>query len=98
MISRKLKDIAEWINGEGRGTHFSEVVVSGVSTDTRTIKEGNLYIPLVGENYNGHEFVEQAMEKGAVGALWQKNQPHPPNDVPLIFVDDTLKALQELAK
>lgn len=98
MMNKAFKDIAEWVNGEVAGPGANLVKVSGVSTDTRTIQEGNLYIPIVGENFNGHDFVKGAVENGAVGALWQKNQPNPPADVPLIYVEDTLLALQDLAK
>jgi UDP-N-acetylmuramoyl-tripeptide--D-alanyl-D-alanine ligase len=98
MIKRTLKEIAAWVKGEAVGLGVTPVEVVGVSTDTRTIQEGNLYIPLVGENFNGHDFVRAAVEDGAVGALWQKKQPNPPADIPLIFVEDTLLALQDLAK
>ncbi|WP_280771549.1 UDP-N-acetylmuramoyl-tripeptide--D-alanyl-D-alanine ligase [Salipaludibacillus daqingensis] len=98
MIKRTFKDIAVWVNGEAVGTEANLVEISGVSTDTRTIQKGNLYIPIVGENFNGHDFVTGAVENGAVGAIWQKDQPNPPADVPLIYVEDTLLALQDLAK
>ncbi|WP_416150070.1 UDP-N-acetylmuramoyl-tripeptide--D-alanyl-D-alanine ligase [Salipaludibacillus sp. HK11] len=97
MIKRTMKEIAVWVNGEiggADGTHD----VAGVSKDTRTIEKANLYVPIVGENFNGHDFVTGAIENGAVGALWQKDQPNPPSDVPLIYVEDTLVALQNLAK
>lgn len=98
MINKTFKDIAVWVNGEAVGLGDSHVEVVGVSTDTRTIKEGNLYVPIVGEDFNGHNFVTGAVENGAVGAIWQKDQPNPPADVPLIYVEDTLLALQDLAK
>ncbi|MBU9720961.1 MULTISPECIES: UDP-N-acetylmuramoyl-tripeptide--D-alanyl-D-alanine ligase [Bacillaceae] len=98
MIKRKLTDIAAWVNGEVVGPVVADAEVVGVSTDTRTIKPGNLYIPIVGENFNGHDFVESAISSGATGALWGKNQPNPPDNVPLILVEDTLLALQELSK
>ncbi|UCZ52411.1 UDP-N-acetylmuramoyl-tripeptide--D-alanyl-D-alanine ligase [Bacillus shivajii] len=98
MIKRKLKDIATWVNGETVGPDTSTTEVAGVSTDTRTIQKGNLYIPIVGENFNGHDFMRAAVENGASGGLWQKDQPNPPEGVPLIYVEDTLLALQNLAK
>ncbi|MDT8862435.1 UDP-N-acetylmuramoyl-tripeptide--D-alanyl-D-alanine ligase [Alkalihalobacillus sp. MEB130] len=98
MIHKKFKEIAAWMNGEAVGPNSTSVEIAGVSTDTRTIQEGNLYVPLVGENFNGHDFVKKAIENGASGVLWQKNQPNPPSDVALILVDDTLLALQNLAK
>ncbi|KHF38485.1 UDP-N-acetylmuramoyl-tripeptide--D-alanyl-D-alanine ligase [Halalkalibacter okhensis] len=97
MIKRAFKDIAAWMSGEVVAPNGT-VKIAGVSTDTRTIQEGNLYIPLVGESFNGHNFVKSAIENGAAGAIWQKNQPNPPADIPLIYVDDTLLALQDLAK
>ncbi|GAE36606.1 UDP-N-acetylmuramoyl-tripeptide--D-alanyl-D-alanine ligase [Halalkalibacter akibai] len=98
MIKRTFYDIAAWVSGKAVNLSDNSVKVAGVSTDTRTIQAGNLYIPLVGENFNGHDFVEVAIENGAAGAFWQKNQPNPPVDLPLIYVEDTLLALQNLAK
>ncbi|MBQ7126464.1 hypothetical protein IJO12_05205 [bacterium] len=40
-----------------------------ISTDTRTIENGDLYLPLKGANFDGEKFVEQAFEKGAIGAF-----------------------------
>ena len=40
-----------------RGTLDSEIEFSGVSIDTRTIKEGNLFIPIKGKNYDGHSYI-----------------------------------------
>ncbi|MFA9458075.1 UDP-N-acetylmuramoyl-tripeptide--D-alanyl-D-alanine ligase [Halalkalibacter sp. AB-rgal2] len=98
MIKRTFKDIAEWVNGDVVEQNGITVKAVGVSTDTRTIQKGNLYIPIVGENFNGHDFVSTAIEKGAAGALWQRNQPNPPAHIPLIYVEDSLLALQDLAK
>ncbi|MBM7621671.1 UDP-N-acetylmuramoyl-tripeptide--D-alanyl-D-alanine ligase [Bacillus tianshenii] len=98
MIKRTLKEIQEMAKGEAIAPEYSEVMVEGVSKDTREDMNGKLYIPIIGENFNGHKFVQQAiLEKGAVASLWQKDQPEPPSDVNLIFVDDTIEALQNLA-
>ncbi|SES01940.1 UDP-N-acetylmuramoyl-tripeptide--D-alanyl-D-alanine ligase [Salipaludibacillus aurantiacus] len=97
MIKRTLEDIAAWVNGEVSGQGAASLEIAGVSKDTRTIREGNLYIPIAGENFNGHAFVKDAAGKGAAGSLWQKDQPNPPADLPLILVEDTLQALQDLA-
>ncbi len=98
MIKRKLNEVAAWVNGELRELSANQIEISGVSIDTRTVNEGNLFIPIIGEKFNGHEFVVQAIDKGARATLWQKNQPNPPQEFPLIYVDDTLVALQQLAK
>ena len=98
MIKRSLKEIQEMANGQPISSEYSAIVVEGVSKDTREDMSGKLYIPIIGENFNGHAFVRDAIEKkGAVASFWQKDQPEPPADLNLIFVDDTIEALQHLA-
>lgn len=70
--------------------------VSGISTDTRKIQPGDLFIPLIGENFNGHDYIERAFEQGAAAAMTQRDTIHFPGKT-LILVKDTLKALQDLA-
>ncbi len=72
---------------------------SGVSTDTRSIKAGELFIALKGENFDGHDFLEQALEKGACGAIVNKGRGGvtPPLHGYVVEVDDTLRALGDIA-
>lgn len=70
--------------------------VEGVSFDTRTIQEGNLFIPLVAER-NGHEFIQSAIEKGAVAAFWSEPIEEAPKNIAIIEVEDTLQAFQTFA-
>lgn len=74
------------------------LLIEGVSTDTRQVSPDSLFIPLIGENFDGHDFLNQAIAGGAIATLWQADHPLP-NDVeiPVIQVRDTLKALQDLA-
>ena len=44
-----------------------------ISTDTRTIKDGDFYLPLKGASFDGEKFIDQALEKGAVGAFCTKD-------------------------
>ncbi len=97
MINKTLGEIAALIAGEV-DEKFQDVKISGVSKDTRTIEKGNLYIPLRGENMDGHQYVIQAFSAGATAALWENSVENPPKNVPLLFVDDALEALQDLAK
>ncbi|KMJ56852.1 UDP-N-acetylmuramoyl-tripeptide--D-alanyl-D-alanine ligase [Bacillus sp. LL01] len=98
MIKRSLKEIQEMAKGEEISSEYNAIVVEGVSRDTREDMSGKLYIPIIGENFNGHAFVRDAIEKkGAVASFWQKDQPEPPADLNLIFVEDTIEALQYLA-
>ena len=98
MIKRSLKEIQEMCNGNGLKQEYEDLHIEGVSTDSRKIYSDQLFIPLSGENFNGHEFLSKAMENGALAALWNKNEPIDNIDFPFIFVEDTLVALQELAK
>ena len=65
-----------------------------ISTDTRTIKEGDFYLPLKGASFDGEKFIEQALEKGAVGSFCTTE--HNINAF-LIKVPDTLTAYLQLA-
>lgn len=98
MIKRNLKSIEQMVQGFNLDEKFKDLTINGVSTDTRKIKPKQLFIPLKGENFNGHDFLKEAIEKGAIAALWDKNEPRPSLDFPLILVDNTLEALQKLAK
>lgn len=68
-----------------------------VSTDTRTIKSGDIFFAIKGEQFDGHAFVEQAFEKGASVCAVSKDFAGLSNDPRCIIVDDTLKALQSFA-
>ncbi|MED4012976.1 UDP-N-acetylmuramoyl-tripeptide--D-alanyl-D-alanine ligase [Priestia aryabhattai] len=98
MIKRTLKQLAAMIPGSVFHSGNEATVIEGVSIDTRTIQQGNLYIPIKGERFNGHVFVDKAIENGAVATLWNKDEENPPTDISVILVDDTLEALQQLAK
>jgi len=98
LIKRKLSELIKMVNGRINEEKYKSSEFEGVSIDTRTVKDGNLFIPIIGEKFNGHEFVDTAFENGAVATLWQEDQPNPPSGVALILVGDTLKALQTLAK
>ena len=65
-----------------------------VSKDTRSLHQGDLYVALKGENFDGHQFLEQAANLGAAGALVSEPQSI---ELPQICVDDTRIALGELA-
>jgi len=95
-VKKTLKELAAWLNDEVPA--FGDTIVSGISIDTRTICQGDLFVPFRGEQANGHKFVQQAFEKGAGASLWQKDEPNPPKNVPLLFVDDSELALQQMAR
>jgi UDP-N-acetylmuramoyl-tripeptide--D-alanyl-D-alanine ligase len=73
--------------------------LTGVSTDTRSLKPGDLFFALVGENADGHAYVPRAVESGASGVIVVDPGSVPSDaDVAVIQVDDPLWALGDLAK
>ena len=98
MIKRNLKKIQEMCSGHGLKLEDENLLIEGVSTDSRKIYSNQLFIPLVGDNFNGHEFLDVAMKNGAIASLWNESEPLPNVDFPIILVPDTLVALQNLAK
>jgi UDP-N-acetylmuramoyl-tripeptide--D-alanyl-D-alanine ligase len=97
MFEKTIKQTFDMLHVHNDLTKFEDLVIKGVSIDTRKIEKGNLFVPFKGENVDGHQFVRQAVEKGAAAALWDKNVPNPPEDIPVLVVDDPLLALQSLA-
>ncbi|HXM32760.1 MAG TPA: UDP-N-acetylmuramoyl-tripeptide--D-alanyl-D-alanine ligase [Chthoniobacterales bacterium] len=97
MDSLSLAQIAKLAGGSISADDTS-VIVSRISTDSRTLKAGDLFVPLRGENFDGHRFVEQAAERGAAGAMVEENwKGSTPKNFALIRVPDTLAAYQNLA-
>lgn len=72
--------------------------VSGYSVDSRTIQAGEVYVALKGEKVDGHEFIGDAKAKGASAAIVAKSYKGLSHGLDLIYVDDPLVALQELAR
>ncbi|WP_042357647.1 UDP-N-acetylmuramoyl-tripeptide--D-alanyl-D-alanine ligase [Bacillus rubiinfantis] len=98
MFKRSLKQIAQMIPIKNDITTYNDTVISGVTIDSRNIEPGNLFVPFRGEHVDGHRYVEEAIGKGAAAALWQADVPNPPENLPILIVDDCLVALQELAR
>ncbi|WNQ11803.1 UDP-N-acetylmuramoyl-tripeptide--D-alanyl-D-alanine ligase [Paenibacillus aurantius] len=96
MIQKRLKAIEQMTGGKGLSPSYDDITIEGVSIDSRTVKPGNLFIPLI-RQLDGHHYVEEAIAKGAAASLWQTDHPSPPHHLPLIYVDDGLQALQKLA-
>lgn len=97
MIETNLQGIASMCGGELLHAQDEQQLITGVSTDSRQIAQSGLFVPLVGERFDGHTYVEQAIADGAHAALWQKDHPLPETPLPLVLVEDTLEALQLLA-
>lgn len=97
MIKRSLAEIANMTGGRLAASESAGLMIHGVTRDHRSMNAGNLFVPLIGERFDGHDFVQNAADKGASASLWQEDHPNPPAGVPLVLVQDTLTALQRLA-
>lgn len=74
---------------------FAEI--DSVVFDSRLAQPNSLFVPLKG-NTDGHDYIQSAIEKGAACALWSRPESEAPKGIAIILVDDTLMALQDLAK
>lgn len=88
-------EIAEATGGTLSG---ADVTVSGVSTDTRTIERGSLFVAVKGESFDGNEFIPQAAEKGAAAAISDREAGSVRADIPVIYVRDSRAAQLALAR
>jgi len=87
----RLAEVAEFISAKHRGAN---VPFQFVSTDTRTIQPGDLYVALIGDRLDGHQYIKQAIEKGACAVVISKAMEL---SVPTLLVQDTTEALGLLA-
>ncbi|MGH9569550.1 MAG: Mur ligase domain-containing protein, partial [Candidatus Angelobacter sp.] len=86
--------IAEFTGAKGQ--FDQETVAMGYSIDSRTINRGELFIALRGEHFDGHDYVDFALEKGAAAAIVQRGREFPAGPERLLAVENTLEALQSL--
>lgn len=96
MIRKTIRDLAAMAGGVL--IQDTGAVVKGAVTDSRQVVPGSLYVPVIGARVDGHDFIAQAVQAGAAAALWQKDHTPLPADVPLILVEDTVQALQNIAR
>ncbi|NKB67765.1 MAG: UDP-N-acetylmuramoyl-tripeptide--D-alanyl-D-alanine ligase [Candidatus Latescibacteria bacterium] len=96
-----LRQIQQWTNGEFVGIFDPQLCPIGVSTDSRTVRPGELFAALKGPVFDGHNYVEQALAQGACAALVEASWGGGRNGQgsgPLLYVPDTLEALGQLAR
>ncbi|NLG04703.1 MAG: UDP-N-acetylmuramoyl-tripeptide--D-alanyl-D-alanine ligase [Clostridia bacterium] len=98
MRGLTLKNIAKACAGEYIGCEEAKnQEVTSVETDSRKIKQHSLFIALLGEKVDGHDFVTQVFEQGAACVISEKKLELPP-DQPYIYVNSTYQALKDIAK
>lgn len=96
MTKWNILDIVKAVDGKLINPPKKEQFIKGFQQDSRKIKEDFIFIPLIADR-NGHDFVGKAKEKGAIASFWSDSLDDAPEDLPLIVVENTLKALQEVA-
>lgn len=94
----KIKEIAPVISAQNDWQNWSDLEIKTVEFDNRRVSEGSLFIPLQGGARDGHDFVEGAFDSGATVVLWAANMGLPATDKPVLVVEDTLKAMQQIAQ
>ncbi len=92
MIAFTLAELAQRL--DGRLTGVAAAPVTAVSTDSRTLQPGELFVALVGAHFDGHDYLDMAAERGACAALVSRAVAH---RLPRLQVADTLQALGRLA-
>ncbi|MCX7706273.1 MAG: UDP-N-acetylmuramoyl-tripeptide--D-alanyl-D-alanine ligase [bacterium] len=89
-----LKEIIRWTDGQTANIQ-NEMIFEGICTDSRSTTTGSLFIALKGKNFDGHDFVCDAIKAGATAVLSEKLLHH---KIPQIIVKCTLTALGDIAK
>ncbi|MCP9916222.1 UDP-N-acetylmuramoyl-tripeptide--D-alanyl-D-alanine ligase [Cyanobium sp. ATX 6F1] len=89
--------VEQWGPPVGGADLDLEQPLGPVTTDSRSLQPGSLFVPLVGERFDGHRFLAQALERGALAAVVERSQlPDVPEGLPAWPVDDTQAAYQLL--
>lgn len=91
-----VNEIANAVGGKLIGD--GNVAVSAVSTDTRTIEKGCLYVAVKGERFDGNDFIADAAQKGAAAAITDRAEGTGGYDIPIILADDSREAQLKLSR
>src|SRR5439155_9477649 len=97
MNKLSIFQIAEFASASVSGGD-GNVSTDKISTDSRTLKRGEVFVALRGENFDGHKFVEAAAKSGAAGAIVEESwNGKVPDSFAILRAPDTLRAYQDLA-
>jgi len=100
MLSKTtLQDLARWTGAQVLGTNVLNQTVHSVSSDSRTLKQGEVFVALRGDSFDGHQFMAQAISMGALAIISE----HVPAElkqasIPLLQVKDSLQAYVAIGK
>ena len=96
MRAFSLAEAQQWLSATSVSSGLDQIKFDGVSTDTRSIGPGQLFVALRGDNFDGHGFLQKARDQGAVAAIVDRADPAV--DLPQLVVTDTVMALALLAR
>ena len=96
MKNLTLEHISQACHGIYRGAEEEKKkCITGVTTDSRKVDSGCLFVPIVGMRVDGHDFISQVMKAGALCTLSEKDLGE--TDFPYIQVESSLQAVKDLA-
>jgi len=98
MEALTVSEILQATGGRLLGDYPLSAAVTEVDTDSRAMHPESLFVPLVGENFDGHRYLDQALDTGALGCLTQREPENLRPDRFYILVRDTMTALGDLAR
>ncbi|MQR96619.1 UDP-N-acetylmuramoyl-tripeptide--D-alanyl-D-alanine ligase [Fictibacillus phosphorivorans] len=93
---KELVSLADRTSGK-----YENLILEGVSKDTRLKSENALYLPIAGERFDGHDFLLNAIEQGCTATVWEEGKDLPEGlseDFPILYTKDTVAFLQEVSK
>ncbi|HBC46613.1 MAG TPA: UDP-N-acetylmuramoyl-tripeptide--D-alanyl-D-alanine ligase [candidate division Zixibacteria bacterium] len=93
-----ILEVGEILGSKSEGDPgFHQTSINGISTDSREVLVGELFVAIKGKNFDGHDFLTAAFNRGAVAAVVARDRAQELHDPKYIVVDDTLRALGDLA-
>lgn len=100
MYAVTLSEVVQWTGADLVGRLQPDRALQAVATDSRSVAEGELFVALRGEHFDGHDFVEAAFARGAGAAVVERGWPGLGQAAagPLLVVDSTLQALGAIAR
>mgnify|MGYP000907684964 CR=1 FL=1 len=95
MKEMRALDVSRAVDGQLAAD--GNIMIRSVSTDTRSLEPGCLFVAIRGERFDGHSFIQEALDKGAALVIAEKGA-NVPEGAPVVLVDDTVRALGRLAE
>ncbi len=92
----KIKDVLRGVECLSHSSFSDDIEITGVACDSKAVKQGYLFIAVTGTNADGHKFINEALERGAVAVVAEKETTLP-NEIVYVLVRDSRTALAKIA-